>query len=220
MSRIKLRERALELRKEGKSYSQIKNETGVSKSTLSSWLRDYPLSRERINQLRANSEIRIEKFRQTMFKKREERLNNLYNFEKKRILPFLKKELFVAGLALYWGEGSKADWSRVALANTDPQVLKFFIYWLKSIYKVQSKDLKVALQLYKDMDIKKEIKYWAEFLNISIKQFIKPYIKESLSCRINHKGSFGHGTCTIMFNKVELKEKIMMQLKILTELPK
>ena len=62
MARVKDRQRALELRLQGRSYSQIKKELGVSKSTLSEWLRQYPLTQERIRQLQkeGNNEAKIE----------------------------------------------------------------------------------------------------------------------------------------------------------------
>ena len=65
---------ALELRKQGKSYSQIKQELALSKSTLSRWLKKYPLSKERILELRGRSPVRIEKYRNTMIRKRENKL--------------------------------------------------------------------------------------------------------------------------------------------------
>ena len=68
------------------------------------------------------------------------------------------------------------------------------------------------------MTVKKEIFFWSKTLGIPTRQFIKPYIKLTNSARINHKGSFGHGTCTIMYNNVELKRKILMQIKLLSEL--
>lgn len=217
MSNNSARERALALRKQRKSYSQIKSELGVPKSTLSYWLRDYPLSRDEINNLRGKSEARIEKFKNTMRQKRQVRLDTIYEMEKKQILPLSNKDMLIAGLALYWGEGSKADWYKVALANTDPQVLKFFIFWLTKIMLVKKNLLRVYLHLYKDMDINNELNFWSKTLIIPLSQFTKPYIKMAKSTRINHKGGFGHGTCTIMYNNVELKQKIMMQLKLLME---
>ncbi|MDD2758079.1 MAG: helix-turn-helix domain containing protein [Patescibacteria group bacterium] len=216
MSNIAIREKALALRKQRKSYSQIKSELGVPKSTLSYWLRDYPLSREEINKLGGKNEARIEKFKNTMRGKRQVRLDVIYAKEKNHILPLSNKDALILGLALYWGEGSKADWYKIALANTDPQVLKFFIYWLTKILHVKKSALRVYLHLYADMNIKNELNYWSKTLKIPASKFVKPYIKMAKSTRINHKGGFGHGTCTIMYNNVELKQKIMMQLKLLT----
>lgn len=44
---VKLSEKikALSLRKEGRSYSQIRSVVKVSKGTLSRWLENYPLSK-------------------------------------------------------------------------------------------------------------------------------------------------------------------------------
>ncbi len=41
--------------------------------------------------------------------KRERRLKRQYNDVRKMLLPFSKRELFIAGLFLYWGEGGKTE---------------------------------------------------------------------------------------------------------------
>ena len=107
MAKFKIRERAVLLRKEGKSYSEIKSLLKVSKSTLSLWLRDYPLSQEKIRELRDWNQKRIENYRETRRRQRESILNDIYKHEKDVILPLSKRELFLTGLFLYWGEGGK-----------------------------------------------------------------------------------------------------------------
>ena len=59
------KQKAIAMRKKGMSYSQIKDKIKVSKSTLSGWLSDMPLSEKRIRELRADSPIRIERYRNT-----------------------------------------------------------------------------------------------------------------------------------------------------------
>src|SRR3989344_6276254 len=120
MSKIKIREQALRLREQGKSYSQIRTSLGVSKSTLSLWLRQYPLNKKQIRLLRDSSEVRIEKFRQTMQAKKESRLDNIYSKAKGEILPLSKRELLIAGVFLYWGEGSKNLPGALSIRNSDP----------------------------------------------------------------------------------------------------
>ena len=75
MARREDKQKVLEYRKEGFSYSQIKEKLKVSKSTLSGWLCDMPLSEERIRELQADNPIRIERYRNTMRTKREARLD-------------------------------------------------------------------------------------------------------------------------------------------------
>lgn len=216
MSNVLLHRKAILLRKTRKSYSQIKSILGVSKSTLSEWLRAYPLTREEINNLRANSEIRIERYRQTMAKKRETKLNIYYETECKKYLPFSRKELLVAGLFLYWGEGNKALRNTLSINNTDPTLVKFALYWVRQSLGVPKEDIQVYLHLYNDMDIKKEMNYWSKKLSISLKQFSKPYIKDSKRTDIDQKG-FGHGTCGIRVYNTILKEHILMAIKAVSE---
>ena len=217
MARYKDREKALVLRKEGKSYSQIKKILKVSKSTLSVWLKDYPLSKQRIRELRDHNEQRIEKFRETMRKKKEERLRGFFEEQKRLIFPFTKRELFLLGLFLYWGEGSKNQSNSLYISNTDPSIINFFIFWVAEVLKVPRTKIKVQLHLYKDMNVNDKINYWSKTLKIPRSQFTKPYIKKTISTRINHKGSFGQGTCNIRAGGVRLSERILMSLKAVSD---
>lgn len=217
MARFKDHEKAISLRKKGMSYSQIKKIIKVSKSTLSLWLRNYPLSKQRIRELRDWNEQRIERCRETKRKKKEKRLNDFYKEQKKIIFPFSKKESYLAGLFLYWGEGKKSDSTKLSVSNTDPSVIKFFIAWLTKSLKVPKEKLKIHLHLYKDMDIKKEIRFWLKALNIPKKQFNKPYIKKSSRKAINHKGGFGHGTCNVNLGNARLSEKTLMAIKTVSD---
>ncbi len=216
MARLKDHEEALILRKREMSYSQIKEILKVSKSTLSLWLGNYPLSKERIRELRGWSEKRIEKFRETMRQKREKRLTETYQTQKQLILPLSNRELFIAGLLLYWGEGTKCRQDGLSVSNSDPSVIRFFIYWLKKSLAIPKKKIRILLHLYNDMNINNELNYWSKILKIPLRQFNRSYIKKTPSTRINHKGGFGHGTCNARINSVPLAEKIFMSLKVIS----
>ena len=211
------RARALVLRKQEMSYSQIKRILGVSKSTLSYWLKDYPLSRKRINELRGNNEKRIERYRETRRKTKEKRLKGFYLEQKKKIFPLSKRDLFIAGLFLYWGEGAKTISKEVSVSNTDPSVIIFFIKWIKSAFNISKDKLKFSIHLYNDMDVSKEISFWSKKLGVLENQFLKPYIKNTSSLRINQKGGFGHGTCNARLNNARLSEKILMAIKTISD---
>jgi DNA-binding transcriptional MerR regulator len=221
MARLKDHEKALAFRKQGMSYSQIKRILKLSKSTLSLWLRNYPLPEERIRELQQQgwkrSEAAIERFRNTMRQKREKRLKEIYEAQKKKFLPLNNREFFMLGLGLYWGEGTKCRRDGLSISNTDPSIIKFFIYWLNKCLDIPKKKMKVGLHLYSDMNIDKEMKFWSETLKIPISQFIRPYIKKTSREKINHKGGFGHGTCNVRINSVPIAEKIFMTLKAIAD---
>ncbi len=214
MAHRDLKNKAIYLRKQGASYSQIKNKLGVSKSTLSGWLYDMPLSVSRIKELRDNSPIRIEKYRNTMRAKKEKRLMGAYKLMSNKIGKMTKREIFLAGLFLYWSEGTKRTSSVIEMTNTNPYMLKFFVEWFKQL-DVNPEKIKVRLHLYEDMNIKKQTEYWSRTLSIPIKNFRNPYIKNSKLSSINYKSGYGQGTCSLIVGDADLFNKVIMGIKYL-----
>ena len=198
MAKLKERNKVLVLRQKGLSYNEIRRQTGVSKSTLSIWLKDMPLSRDQIQALRGKNPQRIERFRETMRKKREAREDAVFETVKKKFGKINNRERILAGLYLYWGEGTKSAPATVAVTNTDPDVLKFFMKWLNQ-FGIKNNEVSVVLHLYKDMDYDKERLFWSKYLNIPMVCFKKPYIKDSKLCDITYKSTFGHGTCNVRY---------------------
>ena len=215
MSRRFDHEKALKLRREGKSYSQIKEVLGISKSTLSDWLRDYPLSKEQIYTLQGSTEKKIERYRETRLKTKMKKFSDAIEYERSKLLPLRLKENYIAGLFLYWGEGTKGSNCSVSVSNTDYRVIDFFIHWLEACFLVPRKKIKIGLQLYGDMDINKAINFWKKALHMSSKQFIKPYIKQSMQKTINQKYGYGHGTCQAYIYDVKIKTRIMAGFEVI-----
>lgn len=216
MARKEDKQKAITMRKAGMSYSQIKDKLDISKSTLSSWLYNMPLSVKRIRELQADSPIRIEKYRNTMRAKREARLEEVYKKVAKDVGNFSKRDLFLAGLFLYWGEGTKAQRTSVTLTNTNPAMLKFFIKWLE-LFDVKREDMKVKLHLYSDMNIKRSLDFWSKELKIPVNQFRKPYIKKTQLKSITYNNGFGEGTCCVTVDNRDLWEYIIMGMKYISK---
>lgn len=210
------REKALELRQLGKSYREIREKVKVSKSSLSLWLREHPLSSDQIQRLRDNNPERIKHYRETRLKQREALLKQIYDNEKPLILPLSSRDLFIAGLFLYWGEGAKTKMSWFSLSNTDPSMIRFFISWIEKGLRLNRNNIKIRLHLYTDMDIRREIDFWSKGLNIPKSQFRKPYIKKNLQQNITYRG-FRHGTCNIIVNNAIVTKRILMGLKVIQD---
>lgn len=219
MAKPLLRKQAILLRLRGNTYGQIKRELGLSKSTLSDWLRNLPLTQKQQEALIKNKlrskDIAIERYRLTRQKQRLERLERVFQLQKDELLPLSEKELLIAGLFLYWGEGSKHH-GHVSISNTDPRIIKFAIHWMINALKIPKEKLRIGLHLYKDMDISKQIEFWSNELSISKEQFNKPYIKKTNREGLTYK-SFGHGTCNLYWSSVVLSERIVMSLKAVAE---
>lgn len=219
MAKAALREQAIKLRLQGYTYGQIKQELGLQKSTLSDWLRNLPLTKDSIELLAKSKlhskNVRIERYRQTMQKKQQERYKKVFSEQTKLLTPLSKRELLIAGLFLYWGEGSKQK-GRVIISNTSPQVIQFAKHWMINSLDVPVEKLQVRLQLYSDMDIKERIAFWSDLLDIPKSQF-KISVKKSTRADLSYK-SYGHGTCNLMCFDTTLSERIAMSIKAIAEL--
>lgn len=216
MTKLQLKREVIQLRLQGKSYSEIKREIQVSKGSLSLWLRNIQLTNEQLLGLKKKKDRAVERFRLAMKLKRQKRVSSYYKNQLKQLMPLTEKEIFVAGLFLYLGEGNKASRNSVSITNTDPSVIKFTLYWMINCLKVPIENIRVQLHLYSDMDIIKESNYWQKELGLNGSNFIRPYIKKSMRTSIDQKG-FGHGTCGLWIHNTVLKENIMMAIRAITD---
>lgn len=212
MAKLELHNKAVELRLKGMSFSMIKNLLGISKGTLSAWLQDYPLSEKRIRELRDHNQIRIEKTRETKASKKKERLRLVYEQAHTTLGTLTDREVLIAGIFLYWGEGGKTKPYTTTLSNTDPAVLIFFLHWL-SLLGVSKDTVKVRLQLYADMEKDKELSYWSTVLELPKTSFRAPYIKISNRMNLTYKQRFFHGTCNIMYDDRDIAESVQANLE-------
>jgi hypothetical protein len=216
MARKLDKQKAIVLRKKGYSYSQIKEKLGINKSTLSGWLYDMPLPEERIRELRDFSPKRIERYRNTMRVKRDEKNKIVYQKIAQKIGNISDREFLISGLFLYWAEGSKTKKFSIGLTNTNPAMLVLFIRWLQ-FFDVPKSKLKIHLHLYSDMDIKKQINFWSKTLDLPISQFRKPYIKKTTLTSITYTNGFGQGTCSVILENGEISAQVMMGIQYIQD---
>lgn len=204
---------AIQLRKEGKSYSEIRSVLNVGKGTLSSWLKDYPLSLEQIGRC---GKKRVENYIASRRKNREILFKNIYDEEEAKILPLSRRDIIIGGLFLYLGEGAKTHMSVLSLSNTNPALIKGFIVWLKNL-GVDTSKIYFRLHLYKDMDPENEINFWCEKLRVERSQFRKSYIKKSTLIGLSYKNGYGHGTCNAHFGNAILGKRVFMSLGVIKD---
>ena len=216
MARFKDKDLAIRMRLKGASYSQIKERLGISKSTLSNWLADYPLSEERIKELRDLNPRRIENFRNTMRRKRQQRLDEAYKNAAKSVGNMSKRDILIAGLFLYWGEGDKGG-SAFSVSNTDPNVMRFFMKWAR-LFGVPEDKFRIVLHLYADMDERKEKEYWSHVLGLPLKNFRKTYKKTSVLTGLSYKNGFKHGTCMVRVYDKNLASFVLMGIKYIGDI--
>ncbi len=139
--------------------------------------------------------------------------SNYINFINKPLTYSLKKELDenekilkYAGLIIYWAEGSKKGKGTVDLANSDPEMIKIFITFLRRIYNVSELKIRVLLYCYSNQNINKLIEYWSKIADIPRNQFSKPYVRKDFSN--NQIGKMPYGLIHIRYSDTKLQTQI------------
>ncbi|MET0908089.1 MAG: hypothetical protein ABWZ99_01360, partial [Ilumatobacteraceae bacterium] len=96
----------------------------------------------------------------------------------------------LVGTALYIGEGFKRD-GLVGMANTDPQVLRAFVTWLRSCFGIDERRLRVRLYLHEGLDLDAAEQFWSDLLAVPRAQFRRPYRAVPDPTRRRSKHVFG-----------------------------
>jgi hypothetical protein len=109
------------------------------------------------------------------------------------------------GLGLYWGEGTKSNLTSVRLGNSDPHLIKRFIFFLEKIYSIDRNDLKFGLQIFNDLSAVQCIRFWQKELKAKQNQFYKPIISPSQSSGTYRKKA-KYGVLTLYFNNKKLRD--------------
>lgn len=116
-------------------------------------------------------------------------------------------ELFFVSLGLYLGEGTKKGEHKVALGNTNPDILKAFLAFLRKICKVDESKIYAELNIFDDVVLQKALRYWTKTIGISRGQI--RYITSRKSKGGTYKNKSEYGTLTIKVDNSKLKKIIL-----------
>ncbi|MDO8741772.1 MAG: hypothetical protein Q7J11_01340 [Candidatus Roizmanbacteria bacterium] len=214
MAKSKEKIKARKLRQKGESIKKIANLLNVSVSTASLWCRDIELTNKQIENLRKRQTDPFYGKRLDYYlKKKKEfnlKLSNLKQEGINSIGELTKRDIFLIGIALYWGEGFKKD-SLVGLATLDINIAKFFIFWLNKSFGITPKDL--ILRLTANISYKSKInelsKYWSRELKIPVSQFSKPFFQNTKWKKEYENKDDYHGVLRIRVRRsIDLLRKI------------
>ena len=173
---------AKKLRLKGESFKTIAKKLKVSPASIHNWCREIKLTLEQEERLKKKSFDALQKGRKKANENQKiKRLAEIEKFKKEGIADISKiseREFFLVGVALYWSEGFKKD-SRLGFANSDPNMIKFFLYWLIKICGVpkESIRLRVGLNISHKNRIKEVENYWSKLTQIPISQFQKTFFQ-------------------------------------------
>ena len=161
-------QQARRLRRTGLPLAEIAATLGVSKSSVSLWVRDLeftPLPRPPRGRRRAPNALQ---------RRKQAEVDRLVEGGRARVGRLSEREFLVAGVALYAGEGAKRD-GAVKFANSDPRMIAFYCAWLRRFFEIDETRLRVRLYLHEGLDLGASVAYWSALTGIPPSQFLKPY---------------------------------------------
>lgn len=200
------RNEAHKLRRCGKSIKSIAKQLKVSPASVSVWCRDISLSAEQIKHL---DEHRIKSgYKGRMMGAESNRLKKELNIARyqqsgfKDIEKISKRDLLIAGISLYAGEGSKYC-SIVSFCNSDPNIILFILRWFRESCGVSDDRFRFTIGInqshkYRINEVKK---YWETILHTTGQSFTKVSYKKVASKKIYDNPEKHFGTITITIRK-------------------
>ncbi|MBB5129515.1 transcriptional regulator with XRE-family HTH domain [Streptomyces albaduncus] len=174
-----LRAMARDLRLQGWTYDQIEAELGCSRSSVSLWVRDLPKPEPRYT-----PEERRTLMREGLARRREadrEAHRRTKLGARQEIGDLTDRELFMAGVALYWAEGSKSKpydrRERAIFVNSDADVIRVYLAWL-DLLGIDRKRLNFRVLIHESADIDDAHRFWARVAEIDVSLFARPTLKK------------------------------------------
>jgi hypothetical protein len=209
---FKLKNKAVSLRRRGKSLKDVEKILGIPRSTLSGWFRGIKLSESQRNALdkRKRKALVLSRINAVAWHNRQkaERLKKAENeaLDTMCKLDINDKSILELALAmLYLGEGFKNG--STGIGNSDPQLLRFFIKAMEKLYGFSRNSIKCNLHLRADQKPKLLKKYWSGILKIPINNFLAVSLDMRTLGRKTYKDY--KGVCILNFGNVAIQRKLL-----------
>lgn len=189
-----LRTEAEKLRDQGYSYNMIKQALGVPVSTMSYWFRDRPF--------KPNKEV-LERVKygpiKSGAKRHNQKVKNINKFKNigiKEVGKLSDRDLWMLGIGLYIGEGSKTTES-IRIINSDPTVIAVGIKWLERACGLTKDNITIRLHIYPDNDEIEAKNFWQEVTGLPLENFRKTSIDRRINKSSSNRQKLAYGTAHV-----------------------
>lgn len=176
------------MRRTGLSLGELARKFSISKTTVWYHVKDIDIG------LRGMGSIRKSMMDWDSAKKTSQTL----------IREVSKVEKIIIAAMLYWGEGTKKDFS---LSNTDPQLIITFISCLDAL-GIEKDALRVSVRIYEDINRNEAVNYWSHITGVPIHRFLSVNVLKG-----KKKGKLQYGMCRLRVAKAGYYLKLLKSIK-------
>jgi len=203
------KEKALELRQQGKSLGEISSILSVAKSSVSWWCRNIRLSKKTRSEIMSRCGNHTAGALANKVKRGKEILL-LSDLAKKNFKRFDIRDLERLkdiGTIIYWCEGAKRGMRQVDFTNSDPKMVRIMMCWFRQIHHVPEEKFKVSIYYHGGQNENKMRRYWSKITGVPLNQFHKSIFKKEGTG--HRKNILYYGTCKIRVCDCDLLHKIL-----------
>lgn len=171
------------LRRKGLSLNEISHKLGVSKGSVSLWVRNEHLSASAQKRLqnkktkgqkaaaKANIQKRVNKEKEAELLATKTLSNLKMDYPTSMTLCAL----------IFWCEGGKRPGSGVEFTNSDPDLVRFFVTLMRELFDLDETKFRICAHLHNYHDQEKQLMFWSKHTKIPLSQFSKTYNKPNTS---------------------------------------
>ena len=194
----------------GLALGQIAKQLGVSKSSVSTWVRDIVLSPAQHEALSGeNAMYERQRYSCVVRTVRCRHERTWWQIEG-RVAARRGDPLHAAGCMLFWAEGSKHR-NVAQLANSDPELIRLWVAFLRAEFAVEDDALRVTCNLFADhVHRQREIEdFWLSVIaaprSCLTKSIVNHYSRSSARKRVN---MLPYGTCRVTVHRTRIAQHL------------
>jgi hypothetical protein len=184
------REQARAMRLAGRSYNEIAAALGVSKSSVSLWVRDLPrpgLSPAAEEARKAGPRAMwAQRRRETFVARQNDKLSWAQGLG-----PLGDRDLTIAAAVAYWAEGTKSKRyrpeERLTFVNSDQDLIRLWLCWLDSI-GVGRDRCRFQLHIHESAGIDAALEFWSRVVQVPVGDFL-PVVRKRHNSRTTRKNT-------------------------------
>ncbi|MDZ4671469.1 MAG: hypothetical protein SH821_11415 [Phototrophicales bacterium] len=196
------REQARQLRAQGISIISIAKQLGVAKSSVSHWVCDIELTPAQIETLKQNQHRTPAQLNGSKTNYTKALTQRKLWQEEGRANAREQRGLHEVGCMLYWAEGAKGR-SSIIFVNSDPEMMKLFIRFLRQEMNIPEEDFIVILHCHTHdkAEWERMTTYWLRILGLTQQNMRNINVKQGSNSR---KNRLENGICTLRVYSTEL----------------
>jgi intein-encoded DNA endonuclease-like protein len=202
-----IKERAYFLRREGLSIGAISKILKLSKSTISCWVKDIELPFHKQEKLRRNIENGLLKASIILREKKEAEQKKIDVSSKSLISKITWNRDYCRLMAaiIFWCEGEKNRLNNVKLINSDPSLVKTFLFCLRHGFELDENKFRALIHLHNYHDEEQQKKFWSSVTGIPVPNFYKSYRKNTRGIR---KRQNYQGCLSVRYNDANIAKNL------------